>query len=383
MITVADMISFLATQLDTAVAGSLEQRIRNAVFGAWARLMSLHKWAYFHRTGVLRVYPGQKTGACSYSLTTNRVTLTGAVWPTNAEQRHILLDRTWYPIARRVSDTVIQLSGQGPAADLTDVAYNIQQVLYPLPSEVSDIMVVYEAKQNVRMWRVSPTTAFQIQEGFSWSPTLPTVYSIVAAAGNPGKWMFWIPCEIFQTTELAYMYYARRPATVLYRESRGTVTISGGVATLSSPVATAAWLGACLRVGVGPESIPVGTYGDYTNDPSVVEPASTEVLVTEVLSATQVRISDAALAASGVGYTASSHIDVGGGCMETLLLRLCEDQYGTRPVAGHAERMVSQSQLGRSLQEAMAEDGRSTMNMRDELRYWYNLQLKDVAYVVS
>lgn len=382
MLSFADVMSFMATQLDTVLSGSLEQRVKNAVNTAWHRLHTLAVWVYFQRSGVLRLYPGQKTGTASFSVATGYVTLTGATFPATAAVQHILIDRTWYPVFRRLSDTQVELYPQSrPAEDLTNVAYVLQQMLYPLPTEVSDVMVVYEGQQNIRLWRVSPTTAFQIQEGFSWSPALPTQYSIFVDPRHPGKWCLWIPCEIYKATELAYLYQARRPDNMLVRESRGTVSVANGVATFSDAVVTPVFVGAVLRLSASSTTPPVGQYGDYAQDPSVSETPVSEMLVTAYLSATQVRVSDPAATITSAAFVASSHIDVAGGAMQNLVFRLTEDEYGTRPVGNHNEKLVTKSALADAVREALAADNRNVVNMRSELQYWYGLRLKDIGYV--
>lgn len=69
--------------------------------------------------------------------------------------------------------------------------------------------------------------------------------------------------------------------------------------------------------------------------------------------------------------------------MLNLFLRLVEDEYGTRPVGSHNEKLVTKSALADAVREAMAADGRAVANMRDELKYWYGLRLKDIGYVSS
>jgi hypothetical protein len=58
MITVADMMSHLAVQINASLGGYLEGKVRTAVLSAWARLLSMHEWAYFHRVGTLITYAG-------------------------------------------------------------------------------------------------------------------------------------------------------------------------------------------------------------------------------------------------------------------------------------------------------------------------------------
>jgi hypothetical protein len=345
--------------------------------------MSMYDWAYFHRLGTLITFPGQRTGSVDFNFSTRQVTLTGATWPSDATVQHIRLDQNWYPIYRRISGTVIELyPGRHPDDNLDDAEYLIQQVLYPLPSEVSDIVQVLEGTQNMQLQRLNLLEAFQIQEGFAWSPALPTTYALVADSANPQRWCMWIPTEQTQRTSLQYMYVQRRPSNVLVREARGTVTVASGVATFTEEVVSSLWNGALLRVGTNDYTQPTGDYGDVPGVDVMFNRDCTEVRVVEVLSSTTCRISDTTLSATDVAYVASAHIDVCDGSMEALMMRLCEDEYGTRLVGNHTERMVSASRLASAFNDAKASDGRNVRGKGSE-RYWYGLRLRDVGRVTN
>lgn len=383
MITVADMMSHLAIQANTPLAGFLEAKVRTAVLQAWARLMAMFDWAYFHRMGTLITFAGQREGTVDFDYDTRRVTLTGATWPTDVVAQHIRLDHNWYPVYQRVSSTVIELySGRHPEDDLDDVEYLVQQTLYPLPSDVGDVVQVLEGTQNMQLQRLNLLEAFQIQEGFAWSPALPTTYALVADSANPQRWSMWIPTEQTQRTSLQYMYVMRRPSNVLVRENRGTVTVASGVATFSEAVVSSLWAGALLRVGTTGVSQPTGDFGDVPGTDVLFNRDCTEVRVLERLSSTTCRISDTTLAATNVTYVASSHIDVCDGSMEALLMRLCEDEYGVRLVGNHTERMVSASRIASAFNDAKASDGRYVRNKGAE-RWWYGLRLRDVGRVTA
>jgi hypothetical protein len=127
---------------------------------------------------------------------------------------------------------------------------------------VGDVVQVLEGTQNMQLQRLNLLEAFQIQEGFAWSPALPTCYALVADSSNPQRWNMWLPTEQTSRTSLQYMYVARRPTNVLVRESRGTVTLSGGVATFSDEVVTSLFVGAVLRVASSDTYQPTGDFGD-------------------------------------------------------------------------------------------------------------------------
>jgi hypothetical protein len=344
--------------------------------------MTLHEWAYFHRMGTLLTYAGQTTGTVDFSVSTRQVTLTGGTWPTNATSRHIRLNDNWYPIYKRTSSTVIELyAGKHPVENLDDESYLIQQVVYPLPQDVGDVLQVIEGIQNIQMLRLNLVEAFQLQEGLAWSPMLPTSYALVADSNNPQCWNMWIPTEQTQDVVLQYMYKARRPNDVLTRESRGTVTVASGVATFSEEVVTALWAGAnvLLRIANNDTQTPTGNWGDTQAGDIRYNRDCTEVRVVERLTSTTCRVSNATLAVTGVSYTASSLIDTADATMEILVARLAEDEYGAKPVGNHSEMLTSKTRLAAAYLEAKSADARR-VRPKSSISQWYGLRLQDLGH---
>lgn len=383
MITVSDMMSHVAVQIGETLGGYLEGKVRTAVLNAWGRLLCMSKWAYYHRTGHMLTYAGESTGTVDFVASTRLVTLTGATWPSDVTNMHIRLEHNWYPIYKRTSSTVIELwVDKHPVADLDDATFLVQQILYPLPADVGDIVQIIEGTQNLQMMRLNPLEAHQLQEGIAWSPSLPTSYSLVGDSMNPNKWSLWLPTEQTSDTNLQYMYYVRKPMEVLVREFAGTVTVASGVATFTDAVVNDLWLGAVLRVGEDDTAHPTGEFGDVPAADLLYNRNCTEVRVTKVLTSTTCQISNTTLAKTAVAYNASSHIDVADGPMSILLQRLCEDEYGMKPVGNHMEGLVSKSRLAQAFNDALAADGRHVRH-KGPLDQWYGLRLRDVGYVTS
>lgn len=381
MITVADMIAHMAVQLDEVPGGYLEQKLRTSVLGGWARLMSMHQWAYFFRTGSLPVYASQQTGTVDFLLSARTVTLTGATWPTNATEMHIKLGYRWYPIKTRTSSTVIELYPDGhPPDDLTAEAYTIQKTRYALPSDVGDVVQILESNQNLMMMRLTPLEAHVIQEGILSSHSYPNRYTLIGDSANPNRWSLWLPTVINTDTTLQYMYVARRPQASLIREFRGLVTVTGGVATFTEDVVNSLWEGAVLRISKNSTDHPTGEFGDIPSADIVYNRNCWETRVIGITSGTVVTLADSTIAETGVAYTASTHIDVADGPMTVLLQRLCEDEWGAKLVGNHSERMVSARSLGTALHDAMAADARYVRS-KGPLAQWYGLHLRDVGYV--
>lgn len=381
MITVADMMSHIAVQINAVLGGFLEGKVRTSVLSAWGRLLSMHEWAYFHRMGTLITFAGETTGTIVFNYAAKTVTLTGATWPTDAINMHIRLDFNWYPIYKRTSNTVLELfDGKTPEVDLTGEAFVIQQILYPLPYDVGDIVQALEGQQNLQLMRLNLMEAHQVQEGFAWSPTLPSCYALVADSANPSRWCMWLPTVQTLDTVLQYLYVARKPTFTLTRESRGTVSVSAGVATFSDTVVNSLWDGAVLRVAKDDTSTPTGEFGDVPVNDLLYDRDCYEMRVVKWLTSTTCRVSDLTVNQTSVSYTASSLIDVSDGAMTVLLQRLCEDEYGAKMVGNHTERLVSQSRLSQAFNDAKASDGRYVRN-KGPAAQWYGLRLKDVGYV--
>lgn len=373
MLTVSDLMSHLAIQIDTVLAGSLEAKVRTSVLNAWGRLLGMHQWAYFHRTGSLLTYAGQTTGTVAFDVATRTLTLTGATWPTNAVARHVRLDGKWYPIYRRTSGTVLTLfESQHPIANLTGEAYLLQQVMYPLPYEVGDIVQLIDGAQSFPTMRLNLLDTFQLVGNDSWSASIPHRYTLVADSANPQRWNLWIPVEQTIDNVLQYMYVVRKPPNAIARVRRGTVTVASGVATFSDPVITTDWTGVLLRVSKNESGHPTGEFGDMPGNNVELNQDCHELRVTGVTSTTVCAVHDVTAAATGASYNASTMIDVADGPMHILLQRLCEAEYGVRTIGGHTEAMVSASRLGIAFNEARTSDGRF-VRQKTIAGAWYNM----------
>ena len=207
----------------------------------------------------------------------------------------------------------------------------------------------------MQLMRLNLLEAHQMMEGFAWSPTLPTFYSLVADSANPTRWNLWMPTQQTQGSVLKYLYVSRKPTYSLVRENRGKVTVASGVATFTTAVVNDLWEGAVLRISKDGVTAPTGEYGDVPVNDLTYNRDCYEVRVLKVLSTTTCQLSDVTISAASVTYTASSLIDVADGAMTVLLQRLCEDEYGAKMVGNHTERLVSHSMTLRWLTPATFE----------------------------
>ena len=121
LLTYRDAYEHLLDVLDLAGQDSdrLARSLKRAITEAYRKLPELHDWRYFQRVTMVHTSPAYNTGTIEYSSSTNKVTLSGGVWPDDAEFSHLIVDQSTYKVLRRESDTVIELdTNYKPSADI-------------------------------------------------------------------------------------------------------------------------------------------------------------------------------------------------------------------------------------------------------------------------
>ncbi len=380
MLTVADLVNHIGVQVGQCLVTTALQKARLAVSNGWSRMMDMFRWRYYYRHAYLQMDVAQTTGSIQFVESTRLVTLTGATWPTDVTSKHIRFDNAWYPIKTRTSSTVIELYPEKhPAQDIAaGTSYSLQKVLYPLPFEVGEIVQLINPAHTMALHHGSLIDVHVMSDTFGQTAQ-PTTFTLVADDRHPGRWCLWCPAIIVNATTLNYLYIARRNEKLVVSETRGTVTISGGIATFSDAVVNDNFIGAVLRVSKN--SLPPSSkYGRMDHDINDLNMDCNEVIIETVTSTTQCTVRDASLSASAKLYEVSSLIDVKeGSSMEVLLQRLVEDEWGVRPVANHMEGLTSQRKIREALQEAMSADQIAFSGAHPLLPIWYNLRLSDIA----
>lgn len=379
MLTFSDMMTHLSTQIGVPPVGAGMQKVRTSVSSAWARLFDMHMWRYYHRIGHIQMGAAQATGSVEFDLTTRRVTLTDATWPTDVTAQHIRLVNSWYSVKERVSATVIELyENEHPSVDLeAGTSYYVQQVLHPLPYNVGDVVQVIDPEQTMRLSALTLLETHSLSE--IWGQlTQPTSYCLIASPRYPRQWCLWVPTVLNRNAHLSYLYVIRKPDSFVPSVSAGTVTVSAGTATFSDAVCSSNWVGCVLRVSRN-EQPPTGEYGSYTN-PNAYNTDTVEVLITEYTDSTHCEVADITVSvATASPFEVSSHLDIKPGAMQVLLQRLAEDEYGARPVGNHMEGISSKRRIQRAAEEAMSSDSLSFQNGSNFLPMWYSLRLSDLA----
>lgn len=385
MLTVSDVMAHLCVAIGTPLSGTLEQQVRTAALNGWNRLFAIKSdWKWFHRLGTLQLNAAQTTGTVTFTESTRSLVLADATWPSNANEMHVRLGNAWYPVDKRVSSTELTFfPNQHPATDLAaETTYHIQKIIYPLPVEVGDLVQVINPGQTIALIQLSLAQTMEITNTFGIYGQ-PNAYALIADPKYPDRWSLWMPTILTTDTNLQYLYVQRRPANVIYRESRGQVTLATGTATFTDSICRSSWEGAVLRISRNTE-YPTGPWGDMPVSDPILNQDMYEMKIVEYLTATTVRVTDLTNAvATAAPFVVSSHVDVKPGAMETLIQRLAEDQFGIRPVGTHMEGVTSQRRVREAILDAATEDSINFRQSNPLIPLWYRLRLDDIAGSVS
>jgi hypothetical protein len=345
------------SQVGKAV-GAQERRLRRAVIEAYRLLTTLHDWKYFKRFNGFNTEPPQTLPDAAFDASELTVTLSSGLWPANAKFGVVDFSGVRYPVRRRVSDTVVELE-RGPTADYAGQVI-WRRFRYLLPVDVGEVVTASDTRQNYGLRRVRPEVTFWWTQVINTN-TLPLLYSLVASPDTPARWELWLSGSGDTERHIEYYYFKRHTTLNVDEVNNGLVSITGDVATFSSSVLDAnRHVGCVLRVSPD-ATLPTSQYGRYEKNPStgvesnVLNPASIEVVITAVNSATEAVISDSASATSKA-YTISSHIDLNQEGMWEMFLRLCEEQYGIVTRSDTAIRNVDRLTRLEAMRSAMAAD---------------------------
>lgn len=342
--------------------------LKRSIDSAYKSLLSIHDWEYFRRTTSIVTTPSETHASTSYSAATGRITLSTGTWNADVEFGSILMDGARFRVTRRISDTVIEISG-GPTANYTG-SVTWQQFRYLLPIDVGDVHQLMDNKFSLGIQRIAIDHIWWFQTVIN-AETYPIGWNIFPSAVMPGRWELWLSGANTQITQFELLYQARA-ADLSFTElatntTNGTVSISGSTATVSKAVLNSRHVGSVLRVS-GDASVPTNGYGrlkknvatgQYETD---LNPYEQEFLIETVDSSTTATLSTAGITVSGKGYTISPHIDVNREGMEQLLYRMCEHEYDSVTRADSPVWNASMRKFDQALRLAMGADGTVVKN---------------------
>jgi hypothetical protein len=341
--------------------GMTVRNLRRAITEAYRRLPVLKRWAYFTRTTMVQTDATYTTGTIAYSTITGQVTLTTGTWPANATFGDLIISDVSYKIARRISDTIIELDAASrPALTVAaGTSYRWARFRYLLPIDVGDIREVIDSQYENSLIRSNTQDIFWGTATLS-TESYPSSWAMTRSLDYPGRWEIWLSSAETSARELRIQYDARFTSLPIEEISAGTITTVADVVTFTSAILTEDCVGCVLRIATNTDK-PTPRVGSYINDDvqDVVRLPANERVITQFTNATTAVINRSLPSdVTGVAYSLSSHIDLNPSLMWELFMRLCEQQYDIITRADHKTQALSRNSAQEALRAAAIADGR-------------------------
>lgn len=285
--------------------------IRAAILDAYQEIVDEYPWSWQRKTYRVNIDAPQTTGTVAYDYDNNQLTLTGATWPSDAEDWTVLISDVQYDILARSSSTVVTLNTvQRPTADITaGTSYEVYRRYYTLPD---DFVSMYEPMpeptsvalglelsldQLLSRMRYSPDSG----EAVCWA-----VGPVPDVLGRHALYL-WPPHD---TAESFDIWYRSQPRPLRYcgiekKCSVGTIAVTAASAAVTGTSTTfeSGMVGSVFRIGDDATYQPTGVAG--------VRPWMEQRSISTFTSTTSITL-DAVVATnrSGVKYTVTDPIDL-------------------------------------------------------------------------
>lgn len=319
---------------------------RRAVMEAYRELPMRGTWSRFQKQTQFVVPSEYSTGTIAYAHSTKLVTLTGGTWPTNAEQRRIVIQNIPYGVAERVSGTVLRLDeSENPGDDIASgTAYRLIQDKFPLPTDFHEAVQLFDVDQQSELLLTRDVSSAQYRfltgEYSAQSPDI----AVISGSFGQRSFLNIVPPATAGTK--LNLQYKSRPRPLLIEEySTGTATISSGATTVSfsGSVLPATCAGSTIRFSANTDK-PTNEIGRDIDGVNTVVPIVFETTIAERLSDTSARLNDAAPSAlAGVAFVISDPLDLDLNVMLQPLQRLAESSFlalmQSAPTAESIQRM--------------------------------------------
>jgi hypothetical protein len=335
--------------------GRAYQQARRAVLEAYRDIPLKASFSRYERKCTLVAVDEEDDGTIAYDHATQVVTLSGSTWPTNCVGKRIAVEDGIYPIAERLSNTTVRLmQNDNPGTDLAaGTTYRLVKDGWQLPSDFRRVVSVIDMENG---WRLPVEARFsQNDSNFLQtmdSPGQPT-NAYITGGGEWGGSTLYVSPPPTGDIKLSVVYDAQPKPLLIDTFTNGTVALTSGSTTatftMDAGVALPATVsnGAILRISNN-NQLPTGPLGtlDEKNQ-EVINPYSSEYVITERLSDTTVRLSEAAPATiSGKQYTISDVVD-----MDEILLTALH-----RTAEANYIRMAMSTQEGYARLQAQADE---------------------------
>jgi len=363
LMSYADVLSHVIDYLGADATAQTERFARRAIQMAVNDMHSKRQWKCFFKRGRIVTSPAYQDGTIAYLATSGaiprQVTLTGGTWPSWAADGTIRIGNVVWPIAKRVSNSVVQLqSATASQEDIASTVYMLSQETYPLPVDFADMGEIFALGYGRRLVCLTPNDFYR-QQSLNISPAFPHSYCI---QGDPRRYgslsIFMYPApDNAYTMDYSYRRQSRALSmhgaspVVSYQTGKATVTSASTTVTGTSTLWTADMVGCVMRFAGTPNgNVPTGQSG---SDPFFVQRT-----VTGWTSATSLEIDQVTgVDLTAVPFSISDPVDLEMGAMMTYFLRECEKQ--ARIVRRIKPEDYELKEYQRALVDAMEADQRN------------------------
>jgi len=365
--TYEDAVERLLDSFEYTKSGKQHRLAREAVLNCYRDLPTKHQWKYYKRRHVLQTSAQYTTGTVAFDYTggTNEreLTLSGGTWPTDAAYGVIQIGNDNWPVASRVSSTVLILDiDRNPGADIASgTAYTWYRESYPLPVLTRRIGEIVDPDDYNALKYVHEELALTLQRGYYGATTdRPEWYTIRNDDRfiNSLSVVFGPPPNTQRTYELVEASSGRPLVTEVYSTGTAGVSADSAVVTLTgASLVGAKHLGGILRLTDSTTVLPTSLRGGLSAD----NPYLYQRVIMSVDSSTQVTVDQVVPETlSGVKFTISSPIDIETGAMTTLFWRMCEREFAELLNADNKELAKRLAAEERALGWGKDADRRST-----------------------
>lgn len=330
--------------LDQVVGGDRSPRnlrqAKRAVSEAVEELGFRRDWRYYRRPKLIETTEPYDTGTIAYTASTRQMTLTSGTWPTDADERAVVVNGTRYGVEQRNSASVITLRADDcPSSDIdSGTEYTMVKDSYLLPANVRKIDYLYDTVAPGRMIpMVSPDSILR-ERRLVKIVSFPLMYSVFAHEKYHGRQAIHFAPSCSTDRQYAYMAVFTPPLPTIYEVITGTASTTSGSTTLtmSNSVLTSSHVGAVIRISNTADQ-PTGPFGNIDGN---VSPPALEQVIQVYSSATSAILESAAdVSLTAQKYRISSLIDIAP-VMRNALLRLAEAKFSPQDRKGYESRLA-------------------------------------------
>lgn len=348
--TYRDAVDRLLDLFDIDPTERNKRMARSAVQTAYRELPQMARWSYFERHLAIRTSPPYSTGTVDYDheggAYPRLVTLTGGAWPNWAAAGRLVIGKTKYDVARRLSDTQIQLGElSSPAADVPGpMAYSLERSQYELPLGFRSILRVYDLDRQRALQLTTPETIRDHTTLQQRTPSNAFMAAVVASGDTYGREALLLgPTPVSECPLDIYYETNPRPLWTEY-DAGGTVSVTSGSATVTAAINAfkPEHVGAMFRLSAIATLEPTDETGSRITN--ACNPYIAQRRVIEYVSPTSILVdSPFTNTLAGVRYAISDPIDIEPSAMWTAFMRLAEAELAglVRSEDVHARRATA------------------------------------------